>query len=45
MSFSHPALKTCNSPYLQYYFKRFFLFCIPRKFIFISDKKSQAKKQ
>ena len=25
MIFSHPTLKTCNSPYMQYYFKRFFV--------------------
>ena len=25
-----PTLKACNSPYVQYYFKRFFV-CIPRK--------------
>ena len=25
MIFSHPTLKACNSPYMQYYFKRFFV--------------------
>ena len=25
MIFSHPTLKACNSPHMQYYFKRFFV--------------------
>ena len=37
-----PTLKACNSPYMQYYFKRFLL-CIPRRYIYISDRKVKAK--
>ena len=33
MIFSHPTLKTCNSPYRQYYFKWFFVLHFS-KFIF-----------
>ena len=39
--FSHPTLKACNSPYMQYYFKSFcFAFL---SYIFISDRKVEAK--
>ena len=39
MIFSNPTLKACNSPYMQYYFKRFLL----GSYIFISDQKVKAK--
>ena len=35
-----PTLKACNSPYMQYYFKRLFVL---RSYIFISDQKVKAK--
>ena len=38
-----PILKACNSPYMQYYFKRFFCFAFLGSYIFISDKKSSQK--
>ena len=38
-----PILKACNSPYMQYYFKRFFCFAFLRSYIFISDRKVKAK--
>ena len=40
--FSHPTLKACNSPYMQYYFKRFFL-CILQKLYFHLWWKVKAK--
>ena len=38
-----PTLKAFNSPYMQYYFKRFFYFEFLGSYIFISDKKVKAK--
>ena len=40
--FSHSTLKSCNSPCMQYYFKRF-MFCIPRKLYFHFWSKSQVE--
>ena len=36
-------LKACNSPYVQYYFKRIFCFAFLGSYIFISDQKSRQK--
>ena len=38
------TLKACNSPYMQYYFKRgFFCFAFLKSYIFIADQKVKAK--
>ena len=38
-----PTLKACNSPYMQYYLKRFFCFAILGSYIFISDQNVKVK--
>ena len=38
-----PTLKACNSPYMQYYFKRVFCFAFLGSYIFISDQKVTAQ--
>ena len=41
--FSHPALKTCNSPYMQYYIKRFFVLHSTEVIFLFLIKKSRQK--
>ena len=41
--FSHPTLKACNSPYMQYYFKRFFVLHSSEGIFLFLIKKSKQK--
>ena len=43
MMFSHPTLKACNSPYIQYYFKRFFVLHSSEVIFSFLIKKSKKK--
>ena len=43
MIFSHPTLKACNSPYTQYYFKRFFVLHSSEVIFLFLIKKSNQK--
>ena len=41
--FSHPTLKACNSPYMQHYFKRFFVLHSSEVIFSFLIKKSRQK--
>ena len=41
--FSHPTLKACNSPYMQYYFKQFFVLHSSEVIFLFLIKKSRQK--
>ena len=43
MIFSHPNLKTCNWPYMQYYFKQFFVLHSPEAIFLFLIKRSRQK--
>ena len=43
MIFSHPTSKACNSPYMQYYFKRFFVLYSSEVIFSFLIKKSREK--
>ena len=43
MNFSHPTLKACNSPYMQYYFKRLFVLHFSEVIFSFLIKKLKAK--
>ena len=43
MIFSHPILKACNSPYMQYYIKQFFILHSSEALFSFLIKKSRQK--